>query len=100
VRLDALERRVPAVFLSFAAAVETEIARRGDENVIDEDGRISFDAESLGELRLTIVLDDETRFAVELLDDALSQQTCRIGDVSRVRPSHERYGDGRLHARC
>src|SRR6185369_3173022 len=47
------------------------------------------------------VLDAEPDLATELLRDTLSQQTCWIGDVSRVGPAHQGdRGARRGRSRC
>ena len=93
VRGRALERRVAAAASRLALAVEAEVVGRRDQDVVDEDRRVARHAEALRELRVAVVLRDEARLAAELRDDALCQQTCRIGEVSGVRPAHERDGD-------
>jgi hypothetical protein len=41
VALCALERRVASLAFAFSLAVPAEVLRRGDENLIDEDGRMA-----------------------------------------------------------
>src|SRR5439155_16164290 len=73
VRARALERRIPPALLLLALAVEAEVVRGGDEDVVDEDRRIAGHTEPLRELRVAVVLGDEARLAAVSLDHAASQ---------------------------
>ncbi len=83
------QRRVAAVAGSLSLAVEAEVLRLGDEHVVDEDRGVPRHPESLRELRAAVVFRDETDLVAELPRDALGQQTCRVGEVSRVGPADE-----------
>ena len=63
----ALERRVAAVALALALAVEAEVLRRRDQHVVHEDRRVARHAEAPRQLRVAVVLDHEARLAAELL---------------------------------
>jgi hypothetical protein len=80
-------RRVTASALDFAEV--SEVARHCNQDVVHEYGGISFDTVTLGEFRAAEVLADECDLAGILGGDFLYQQTCWIGDVSSVGPSHQ-----------
>ena len=90
----ARERRIAAAaVVALAAAVEAEVLGRRHQDVVDEDGGVSLDAETRRERGGAVVLHHEADLAAELFCHALSQQTCRIGEVSRVGPAHQGDGD-------
>ena len=66
-----------------------EFARSGDEDVVDEDGGIAFDAKFFGELGGAKVFGDEADLARVSGGYFLDQQTCWVGDISSVRPADE-----------
>ena len=72
----------------------SEIARDGDQDVVDEDGGISFDAVAVGEFGAAEVFTDKGDAAGILRCDFLHQQTCRVGDVSSVGPADQGDVDG------
>jgi len=72
---------------AFLFAEISEIAGDRDENVVDEDSGISFDAVAVGEFGAAEVFADERDSARILRCDFLDQQTCRVGDVSGVGPA-------------
>ena len=74
---------------AFDFAEVAEFAGSGDEDVIDEDGGIAFDAEFFGEPGGAEVFGDEGDLAGVLGGDFLDQQTCRVGDISSVGPADE-----------
>jgi hypothetical protein len=79
---------------AFDFAEVAKFAGGGDEDVIDENGGIAFDAEFIGELRGAEVFGDESNLAGVFGGDVLDQQTCWVRDISSVRPADESDVEG------
>jgi hypothetical protein len=79
---------------AFDFAEIAEFTGRGDEDVVHEDSRITFDTEAFGKLRCAEIFANECEATGVLCGDFLYQQTCRVGDVSSVGPAHEGELDG------
>jgi 5,10-methylene-tetrahydrofolate dehydrogenase/methenyl tetrahydrofolate cyclohydrolase len=81
------------------AANATVIFGASHKSIVHEDRRILVDAEPIGERRRSEVFDFHARAGAVTIDDFLSQQTCRIGETSRVWPANERHRHaGRSHS--
>ena len=79
---------------AFDFAEVAEFARGGNEDVVNEDGGVAFDAKFIGELGGSEVFRDERDLAGVFGGDILDQQTCWVGDISSVGPADERNVHG------
>ena len=79
---------------AFDFAEVAEFAGGGDQDVVNENGGIAFDAEALGELRSAEIFADKGDATGIFGGDFLDQQTCWIGNISSVGPADERELDG------
>jgi hypothetical protein len=67
----------------------SEFARRGDQDIVHEDGGIALDAKSFSELGGSKVFGDERHSSGVFGGDFLDQQTCWVRDISSVGPADE-----------
>ncbi len=74
---------------AFDFAEVSEVARDSDQDIVDEDGRISFDAVAISQLRAAEIFADERDSTRIFGCNFLDQQTCWVGDVSSVGPADE-----------
>ena len=70
-----------------------ELAGSGDEDVVNENGGIAFDAEALGERGSAEIFADKCDATGIFGGDFLYQQTCWIRNISSVGPADERELD-------
>src|SRR3954447_6247601 len=82
---------VPTAILTFAKKAKITWTR--NEYVLHKYRGITRDAKFFCQLRITEVFADECNFAWIFRRHFLDQQTCWIGEVSSVWPSHQGEGD-------